>query len=213
MTGSICIFAKPPIPGRCKTRLAAAVGDRVAADLARAFLADTVALVRRTGARPVLATTDVRADFGALGELERVDQGEGDLGARVERVLRRELQRGPWAIALGADSPGLPFRALERAIEAATAGRSALGRTRDGGFYALGLERCPDGLLDGIPWSHPTTAERTWERLCDAGLDPIALDEWFDVDHAEDLEQFRSCVPREDAPHTLAALRGLDTGP
>ena len=206
MNGSICIFAKPPVPGRCKSRLAVAVGPERAASLAQAFLEDTVRLVRSTGARPVLATTDVEGDFGDVGDIERVDQGDGDLGARIERVLRLALSWGDWAIALGADSPGLPSELLDRAIAAATEGRAALGPTRDGGFYALALDRCPEGLLEAIPWSGPRTAEATWERLVAHGLDPIRLDEWFDVDHVEDLARFRQAVPRSAAPRTWRAM-------
>src|SRR5205085_7155405 len=56
------VFAKPPLPGVAKTRLAAAVGDDAAAALARAFLRDTWEAVRALDWRPVLLTTDPSAD-------------------------------------------------------------------------------------------------------------------------------------------------------
>jgi len=42
----VCIFAKPPIPGLVKTRLIPELGPDRAAELAEAFLEDTVAMVR-----------------------------------------------------------------------------------------------------------------------------------------------------------------------
>ena len=39
----ICIFAKPPEPGKVKTRLIPELGEQRAAELAEAFLQDTVA--------------------------------------------------------------------------------------------------------------------------------------------------------------------------
>jgi len=35
-------------------------------------------------------------------------QSEGDLGDRLEKVLRLALKRKPIVLAIGADSPGLP---------------------------------------------------------------------------------------------------------
>ena len=206
-TGVVCVFAKPPVPGRSKTRLALGIGEDAAARLAGAFLEDTVKALQTTSCDVVLATTDPTADFGSLPPGVRIlDQGEGDLGARVERVLGDQLSEYPWAVALGADSPGLPADRLERAISALNTGRAALGPTEDGGFFLLGLVRCPAGLLEGIPWSTAETAHATWAALVEHGLDPVRLRAWFDVDHVADLDRFRQAVPRARAPATWAAL-------
>lgn len=206
-SGSVCVFAKPPVAGVSKTRLAAGVGPERAARLAGAFLTDTLRpLSAIPGLRLVLSTTDVEGDFGPIPEVERVPQGGGDLGARVARTLSRELERGPWTLALGADSPGLPVERIHEAIAALEAGRAVLGPTEDGGFYLLGLCRCPEGLLADLPWSSPETAAATWARLVDHGLAPIRLAPWFDLDEVADLERFRHEVPRSRAPATWAAL-------
>ena len=42
----VCIFTKPPIPGTVKTGLIPELGADRAAELAEAFLEDTVAMVR-----------------------------------------------------------------------------------------------------------------------------------------------------------------------
>lgn len=49
---SVLVVAKAPEPGRVKTRLAAAIGDKVAADIAAAALLDTLDAV---AAAPVTA--------------------------------------------------------------------------------------------------------------------------------------------------------------
>ncbi len=183
--GCIAVFAKPPVPGRVKTRLGRAVGHAAAAELARALLIDTVARWQRTGHDVVLATPEPGVDHGV--ELPWVDQGRDGLGARIERVLRAGLQRGGWALAVGADAPAIPQDALDQSIALLEAGRDVLGPADDGGFWALGLHACPQGLLDGIPWSDPTTGDRTRERLQSQGYDPALLPGAWDVDHASDL--------------------------
>ncbi len=207
---TICVFAKPPVPGRAKTRLGREIGHARAARFAAALLADTVARARTTGARVVLATTDMHAAFpGVDPEVARVDQGRGDLGERLERVLAAASSAGP-ALALGADSPGFPLGAVHRAVDACRAGRAAIGRTGDGGFYLLAVPRLPSGALRDLPWSAPGTAAATAARLAEIGLAPIDVAPWFDVDVAADLHRFRATVPRADAP---ATWRLLDDGP
>lgn len=204
---TICIFAKPPIAGQVKTRLAAALGADAAARLARAFLEDTVESVRALlWAQPALATTvQVEADIPVLL------QGEGDLGARIERVLRAALERAPIAVAIGADAPALPARLLESARAALQAADVAIGPAEDGGFYLLALRRCPEGLLADLPWSVPGTLAATVKRLRSWGLRSVLLEPWFDVDRPEDLERLRTLIGQRivRAPRTERELAAL----
>lgn len=204
MGGRILVVAKAPVRGRVKTRLAATLGEQAALELATAFLADTVALVDRIpGARGVLATT---ASLAGPPGWEVWQQGEGDLGARLERLARRGLAGARWVVLLGADSPGMPARLLEAACAAASDGRAALIPAADGGFVALALPRYPDGLLDGIPWSTATAAASTLDALHRADLDVLVVDGWFDVDEAADLDRLRATVDPADAPATFRVL-------
>lgn len=209
----VCVFSKAPRPGRVKTRLASAVGAEGAAELARAFLADTWAAVARLPwARPV-AAVDGRPAFDAWPAGCTVwPQGGGDLGRRMERVLRRALRDAPFAIALGSDSPGLPPRLLEAARGQLAACDAVLGPAEDGGFYLLGLRRCPRGLLRELPWSSADTFARTCERLRARGLTLAILPVWFDVDRPADLARLRRLLARGriHAPHTRRALRHID---
>jgi hypothetical protein len=206
------VFAKAPRPGRVKTRLAATIGDDPAAELAAAFLADTWAsVVRLPWARPI-AALDSAASPALLAGMRRVEvwrQGPGDLGARIERVLRRALRGLPLAIALGADTPGLPRQLLERARAELRACDAVLGPARDGGFYLLGMRRCPPGILRDLPWSRFDTFVRTRERLLERGLTVSVLPRWFDVDRAADLARLRALLEAGEirATRTARVLR------
>lgn len=211
--GTLCVFAKAPVEGSVKTRLAPTLGDARAAGLSRAFLLDTWALATRfDAAHAVLALTGDAAALPALTPRPEIrDQGEGDLGARMERVLSCALSDGaPWAMVVGTDLPGLPASRLAAAARALDEGAPAvLGPTDDGGFYLLGVSRCPPGLLSGLPWSTRSTSRRTLERLRERGLEARVLDGWYDIDEPQDLERLRrdlrtGCIR---APHTARALR------
>jgi uncharacterized protein len=152
-------------------------------------------------ARPILASTE---SLNLSESREVWLQGEGDLGKKLENILRRALKQSPAALALGADSPGLPIRLLENAREALAKSDVVLGPCEDGGFYLLGLKNCPAELLSGIRWSQPDTFGQTMSRLRQAGLSISVLEHWFDVDTPDDLKLLRSLIEAKVilAPHT-----------
>jgi len=206
---TVCVFARPPVPGQVKTRLAQTIGDHRAAALAAAFLVDTLALVASLPwARPVIASTGPMPD-GLVPGATVWPQGDGTLDERLERIFRRALAEVPTgAIALGADSPGLPRGLLDDAHARLRAGDAVLGPADDGGFYLLGLRRCPSGLLAGVPWSSAETCAATERRLVQHTMTVARLLPWFDVDHVEDLTRLRGILAadRSRAPATAALL-------
>jgi len=196
----ICIFAKSPRPGSVKTRLASKVGSERAAALAAAFSRDTWSAVRALRwARPVLATTDANTKDWRFARRANIWlQGNGDLGERLERVLRRALRGAPFAIALGIDTPGLPRSLVELARKALHSSDAVLGPCEDGGFYLLGLRECPRGLLRNLPWSARNTFVQTLTRLKRWGYQTQVLPLWFDVDRPSDLVRLQSLLSRGD---------------
>ena len=182
---TVCIFAKEPIPGRVKTRLAATVGDVAAARLAAAFLKDTISFVRTCDVATAIAWSG--SSESAPRGVDVWPQGEGDLGERLERIFLRALSVSPWAIALGADSPGLPPEYLRAAVEMLRTHDAVVGPTLDGGYYLLGVSRCEPGLLAGVGWSQPSTRTQTVDRLEARGYRVATVGAWFDVDDARDL--------------------------
>jgi glycosyltransferase A (GT-A) superfamily protein (DUF2064 family) len=172
----VCVFAKSPRPGVAKTRLAAVIGPEAAAALAGAMLADTLARVARCRRAAAIV-----ASAGPIDTTVPVwDQGEGDLGARIARVLRRGLADSG-VIAIGGDAPTLPLSILEAACDALESGRDAISPAEDGGFVLLAVRTVPD--LAGITWSVASTFEQTRARL----VDPVVLPGWWDVDEHPDL--------------------------
>jgi uncharacterized protein len=214
----LLVFAKPPRAGVAKTRLAAALGADGAAELARALFADTWSTATSCAwARPILVTPEPEAaEWRDLGVRERWAQGGGDLGARMARAVRRALAAGaPAAIVVGSDAPGLTIEHLAAARNALAAADAVLGPCRDGGYYLLGLKRCPSDLLDGLPWSSPATLVCTERRLLERGLRVERLSEAFDVDRVEDLEPLRRALAAGEvaAPATARALATLAPTP
>jgi uncharacterized protein len=208
------VFAKAPVAGRVKTRLVPAVGADGAARLASALLEDTLeALLGVSRAAPVLAVDEAEA-FRGRG-LPLVEQGAGDLGQRLERVLSRGLKRAPAVVAVGSDTPGFPVPLLEACLTALEHADAVLVPAEDGGFTLLGLRRCPIGVLRGLPWSGPDTLSATERRMRARGLKVVRVGRFYDVDGPADLARLRVELQEGtlQARHTQEVLRTLSVAP
>ncbi len=213
-SGTVCIFTRPPVAGRTKTRLIDAFGPEGARDLALASFLDTLELVRRAHAgRLVVALSESGELPGLAPEVPLWQQGEGDLGDRMTRMARQALAVDPaWVVIVGSDSPGLAPEILKQAIVTLEQGAPAvLGPADDGGYYLLGLRRCPERLLRGLEWSTSQTARLTLERLRQHQFEIHLLPPWFDIDRPEDVERLEGLLARGEATarSTAQVLRRL----
>lgn len=213
-TEALVVFARRPVPGEVKTRLARAIGAEAAARLYRAFVAD---LARRFGAGPPPAFWAVAPPLGDFAELfglprERCfEQSGGDLGARLRAAFRAMRERGFSRVAaIGSDSPHLPARRMREALARLERADVVLGPARDGGYYLVAL-RGPADVFSGIAWSTPDVLSQTLARVASLGLRADLLEPDFDVDTASDLDRLRAQVASapEDLPATAAALARL----
>ena len=138
--------------------------------------------------------------------LEHWQQGSGDLGNRMERILERALQSAPLAIAIGADVPLISGQIIERAIQNLQRTDAVLGPSEDGGYYLLGLRRFQPGMLEKLPWSQPHTRQATEDRLKSLGFKVSQTQMLFDIDTPSDLKRLEK---HHDCPATQRILREI----
>jgi rSAM/selenodomain-associated transferase 1 len=203
------LFAKWPAPGSVKTRLAAAGGPSWGAQVARAFLLDSLTRLAAVDARHVLAFSpqESEANFAALGSpFTLTPQREGDLGQRLAAFVGGQLDAGARAVVVvGTDSPTLPVAHVEQAFAELERADAVLGPATDGGYYLVGCGPRRPPLFEGISWSTGRVLVDTVATLTDPGWRLALLAPWYDVDTPEDLIMLRG---------HLAALRraGIDPG-
>ncbi len=201
------LFAREPVPGTVKTRLATAIGAERAAAIYRMLVERTLAnahAARANGhvgdielwcASP-LDTTTFRAWRDRFGVV-LMAQCAGDLGARMHGALRSSLARGRPALLIGTDCPGLDVEYLGAAAAALAVNDVIVGPATDGGYVLIGLSRDTD-LFSGMAWSTPQVFACTRERVALQGLRMHELPERFDIDTAEDLARFESATGSVD---------------
>lgn len=192
MEPRICIFAKAPVAGQVKTRLAAEIGDTAALAIYLHMLSRTIMRLTAPGWRTELwVTPDDAARTGATwpGHLPRMAQGDGDLGQRMARPLRLARPDAP-VIVVGSDIPALAARHVDQALQALRSAPMAFGPSRDGGFYLVASRAPPPpGLFAGVTWSSETTLS---ESLATCAEEPALIETLDDLDDLAALERHRA---------------------
>ncbi len=194
-TTAVAIFAKTPGLTPAKTRLAAGAGSAIAESF----------YVRALEITEQVACTAAAADLGltpcwAVAEREAIGlecwsglpqlwQGDGDLGSRLAHVYDSLLAQHDAVLLIGADSPLLTPRHLQRAhlMLLEDDREFVMGRALDGGFYLFGgkvpLART---IWTTVSYSGADTADQLLANLGPVGsvghLEPLP-----DVDTIDDL--------------------------
>ena len=115
------------------------------------------------------------------------DQGEGDLGARMQRALNRWLAREGRALLIGTDAPALDAAVLRAAALALDEHDAVFVPAFDGGYVLVGLRRSGAPIFSDMVWSTPTVMAQTRERLAGAGWRHLELAAMADIDEPADL--------------------------
>ena len=156
----LVLFARAPMRGTVKTRLAADIGKDAALAFYRRTLHDVLwRLGRDPRWQTWLAVTPDRsvreaAFWPPVERVRRISQGQGDLGARMARPFWT-LPPGP-VVIVGSDIPDVSPDHIRDAFGALGRNDMVFGPAADGGYWLVGARRTPmvpHGLFTNIRWS------------------------------------------------------------
>ena len=194
----VIVFARAPVPGRCKTRLIPALGREGAAKLHRRLVLKTLRTALGAGTTVELwCAPDTRHGFFLACRREfgvRLrGQPSGDLGRRMSHALTRALYEGADQVVLiGTDCPSLGHGDIRGAFSRLSGGKDCvLQASTDGGYVLIGAQRFERRALAGIRWSSGHEGAQTRNRLRRLGLSCAALPPRKDVDTPGDFRSAR----------------------
>lgn len=192
----VIVFAKAPLPGAVKTRLAPLLGAEAAAALHARLVQHTLATACAAGIGPVELCCTPQADdpfFNTCGSRYPISltcQTDGDLGARMLAAFTRTLSRAGSVILIGSDCPALTVSHLQQAARALTDGNDAvLVPAEDGGYALIGLTRCDGLLFHDITWGGAAVLSSTRQRLQHLRWRWHELETLWDVDRPGDYDR------------------------
>lgn len=192
-TRQLLIFARAPVPGRCKTRLMPRYGARGAAAIHRRLAGATLRTAGAVAAHTRLyCEPDTRHGFFSACRqryavtLQR--QCRGDLGRKMGRAMRQALQTCTSVVVIGTDCVALQPTDIEAAFRALEAGSAiVLKPAQDGGYVLIGARTLPASALRHIDWSSGRELQQTLQRLRRLHLVVALLPTTWDVDVPRDV--------------------------
>jgi len=214
----IIIFAKAPIKGHVKTRLAKNISGSDIVNLYRQFVLDLLIKTEKTGlpvkifydppgAQPLMTDwLGNRHDF--------FSQNGPDLGQKMANAFLNMFKQGIGrAILIGTDFPDLPDRILTDAMLRLENHGAVIGPTVDGGYYLIGFREdsfLPSVFTD-IPWGTPDVYKKTMSILKASGTVVYPLPKWRDIDDYDDLMAFIESLKKtpSDAKNTYSFLESI----
>jgi rSAM/selenodomain-associated transferase 1 len=191
---TLIVFARAPVPGRVKTRLVPLLGAAGAARLHAQLVERTLRTALASGFDSVVLYCSPGTGSGFFKELRKRfavclrSQGNGDLGERMVRALRRH----PGAVLIGSDCPALRPADLRAAARALQEGADAvLSPAEDGGYALVGMRRAARAAFRGVRWGSPQVLAQTRARLKRLRWRWKELRTVWDVDRPEDVARLR----------------------
>lgn len=189
------IFARPPRPGRVKTRLIPALGADKATEVYRLCLEHTLEVARRSGLDYQLFLSETCSDEMFIDEPFALQQG-GDLGARMHNALR-ELLAGDvagapaaGALIVGSDCLDLRPAHLRHAAQALANNELVLLPALDGGYALIGCREAHPAIFQRVDWGSGRVLRQTRSNARRLGLRLTELETVRDIDTLDDLEHY-----------------------
>lgn len=198
----ICLFVKPPIPGRVKTRLARELGTEQACLVYCRLVEPIVASVHAAELPLALffdgETPEQLPELWCCHAAICCRQEGAELGERMANAFRRLFAEGYRSVVLcGSDIIGLNAEYLNTAVAALDRSGMVISPAHDGGYCLIGFTAAVFNpiIFEQINWSTDQVLAQTLERCRLVALEPVLLETLWDIDTLADLE--------ETAPHLV----------
>ena len=191
---AVIVFAKEPVLGTVKTRIAAESDDATAVRLYRELLSQTAEAVEGTAYHVAFGGCRVPSHLSSFFPSARsfYPQSDGDLGVRMRKACERMFElHHEAAVLIGCDCPGRSRAIISSALEAMKENDVVIGPAEDGGYYLVGCTPDSLAIFDAKEWGGPGLFKETIGIAQKAAMRLHILPELYDVDTIEDYRRWR----------------------
>lgn len=214
----IIVFAKSPIMGHVKTRLAKDMDASLVVLLYRNFVKDIIDKISDMGHQVKIfydppGSESLMQEW--LGDCHEFFLQTGfDLGQKMANAFEYVFRNGTrQAVLIGTDFPDLPKEIISDAIQILQSEDAVIGPAVDGGYYLIGFSSgtyLPTMFTD-IAWGTSVVFQQTMDVFLSSGFVVQQLPEWRDVDVYDDLKDLIKCLKNhpDKAIHTYSFLDGI----
>jgi hypothetical protein len=185
----LIIFTRNPELGKCKTRLAATVGDGIALNIYKFLLDHTKNITQGLNfSKWVCYSDDIwENDIWDKSVYEKKVQSGNDLGERMYNAFKEGFNAGyKRIIIIGSDMYDLNENDLLEAFQLLDQHDYVIGPAIDGGYYLLGMKVLSPNLFKDKTWGTDTVLKATLEDLKNKNYSLLAPKN--DIDYFEDIK-------------------------
>ena len=194
---ALIIFTRNPELGKCKTRLAASIGDESALEIYKYLLQHTAKLSEKVKAdKYVFYSESIKREdiWNATIFNKKLQQGN-DLGERMENAFTELFELGyEKVIIIGSDLLDLSSDDVNEAFDFLNENDTVIGPAKDGGYYLLGMKNMHSKVFKNKEWGTSTVLENTLSDLKDSTISMLKelndIDTFEDMKHYEQLKKF-----------------------
>lgn len=192
------VFIKAPVPGKVKTRLAAEIGDDLAAQFAQLqfnYLLNEIpnnveiqCWIDGNMQHPAFDLCHAQgiACFQQLGT---------DLGDKMLHSMHQGLQQSDKVLVVGSDCSGLAHNDFVQALDALDRKSMVFVPAEDGGFVLWGSKVNQDAMFKSISWGSEAVWQQVQHLLLQRNIQFCRLDESWDIDTRADIKKHQHELP------------------
>lgn len=196
MKRAIIIFTRVPVPGQTKTRMMPYLTPVQCAKLHSCFLLDIKRVCRKCDADLFVAYTPEDKEKvlkSILGEADYFPQRGEDLGEKMFHAIEHVLKKGyDKCVLIGTDVPELTGECLEKAFNVLDNKDVVFGKTVDGGYYLVGMNRPIREVFSIDTYGHSNVLEQTVLGLEREEITAGYTVTLSDMDDRSDLSAYRN---------------------
>ena len=176
----VAVFARIPVLGQVKTRLAAEIGNPAALDCYQKLLQIAIDVASNYHAE-IWFDRDSASSKNLYGTLTNKVQPPGDLGVRMFAAFSEGVE-----VVIGSDIPCLTTEYVGKAIDSLKESDLVLGPVEDGGYCLIAMQRPHRELFLGIDWGTSRVLDQTLEIARGMGLQVKLMPKLRDIDSVQD---------------------------
>jgi hypothetical protein len=186
----LMVFARNPILGSTKTRLASTIGDQKALEIYKFLLQYTayIAAEAHCDRRVHYSTYPDYKDMFPNESFAKTVQPSGELGTKMYLAFKQAFSEGYKRVAMiGSDCYELSTNLIDTALDSLQNNNFVLGPAKDGGYYLLGMNHLEQAIFRNKKWSTPRVYLDTVIDLEVLNYSYAELPVLSDIDYVDDL--------------------------
>jgi len=187
----LIVFAKNPILGKVKSRLAESIGFYNSFLVYKELLYKTHEVIKDLDIPKLVCYSDF-IDHNDLWEnniYQKTQQKGNEIGIRMRNAFYEAFNQDYKKVVLiGADIINLNSDIIYKAFDALDEGEVVFGPTKDGGYYLAGMKSLYEELFQNISWGTSMVFIQSLNNCFKLDLKVELLQELSDLDRIQDFQ-------------------------